>query len=353
VERELAQRIICGFDGLDLSTELQDFIAEEGLGGVIHFSRNYESPAQMAELNNQIQEARGEHPALFICVDHEGGPVWRFKDLTHFPAMCHFGKIDSPKTTFEAHGVMARELQALGLNLIMAPVADIHTEPKNPVIGERSFGEEADRVERHVSAAVRGLHKSGMISCLKHFPGHGDTTVDSHEDLPEVDTDLDTLRRREWAPFKKGIKSKCETVMTAHLMNPKIDPQNMATFSEKTLNHLREDLRFEGLILSDDLQMKAVAKQFSPGESALKAFQAGCDMVIFKDLSVAKEALDFLKKNADQGLDSEKHKAALRRINEVKNKKDFGDSVYVPDCSKALNLSESQALLKEINSKIS
>ena len=177
------QLIMMGISGLSLTPEEKSFIETEKIGGVILFDYNFQDPAQLAELVNSIQKIRDEYP-LFIAVDQEGGRVQRFKKhFTQFPSMFEISSHQSPKLVFEVHQVMARELSACGINLSLSPCCDILTNPSNKVIGDRSFGTTAEDVEKYISAAIRGLQTTGLLSCAKHFPGHGDTTKDSHVDF--------------------------------------------------------------------------------------------------------------------------------------------------------------------------
>lgn len=193
----LGQLLITGFKGLELSDETSSFISQANIGGVILFAHNFESPAQVAELSNQIQEGRKDGLPLFISVDHEGAKVQRFKKgFTKIPEAGLIGAANSPKLTFEIAEMMARELKAVGMNVNFNPVADINTNPKNPVIGSRSFGEDEDVVSKMATAMVRGHLTQGILPVIKHFPGHGDTSTDSHFALPKVETTLETLRDR-------------------------------------------------------------------------------------------------------------------------------------------------------------
>ena len=237
-QNKLGELFLVGFDGETLSDDTSAFLSQAGIGGVILFSRNYKNPTQVAELINEVQECRAEFP-LWISVDQEGGQIQRFKEgFTQFPTAKDIGNSSSPKVAFTVAEIMAKELRAVGVNLNFAPVADINTNPENPVIGDRSYGETEEKVTRLVTAMVRGLITNGIQPCVKHFPGHRDTSVDSHFDLPKVNTSLETLRDREFRPFVKCFKSRCNMVMTAHILNEAIDPDYPATLSKKTLTDL-------------------------------------------------------------------------------------------------------------------
>lgn len=284
IRKHLGRCLWIGFDGLELPTNVAKFIRENFIGGVSLFSCNYKSPEQVAKLNGQIQAARAPgEPPLAIAVDHEGGKVQRFrKPFTHFPEVRVLSEMNSPKLAFECAEIMAKELKAVGVNVIYAPVADINTNPENPIIGRRSFGETEEIVSKMVSAQVRGFVTGGVEPVVKHFPGHGDTSQDSHTHLPRVSTPLQTILDREIKPFIKGFKSHCAFVMTAHIIVDSVDPKVPATLSAKILNELlREQCRFKGFIISDDMEMKAIADHYGPIDAPVDALAAGVDLLLY------------------------------------------------------------------------
>ncbi len=290
-QRLLGELFIIGFSGLELSQETSDFISQAGIGGVILFSHNAETPAQIAELTNEIKICRNGSP-LFISVDHEGGKVQRFrKGFTRIPEAAAIAAMDSPKLAFEISEIIAKELKAVGINLNYCPVADIATNPKNPVIGNRAYGSTEEAVSKYITAVIRGHLVHGVQVCVKHFPGHGDTATDSHFALPSVDTSLEVLREREFKPFQRAFKARCGMVMTAHILNSKIDPKIPATLSKIFLQDiLRTELRYDKLIISDDLEMKAIADNYGAEEAPRLALIAGCDMLIYRTEAAARHA---------------------------------------------------------------
>ena len=287
----LGELFLLGFQGLELGDETSALISQAHIGGVILFKHNYETPAQTAELIQQIQECKTDLP-LWIAVDQEGGTVQRFKKpFCILPEAARVARAKSPRLAFELAEMMASELKAVGVNLNFAPVADIQTNPKNPVIGNRSYGTDEETVSRLVTAMVRGHLVSGVQPCVKHFPGHGDTSVDSHFELPTVQTSLEVLRDREFKPFLKAFKSRCNMVMTAHIVNPSIDPEFPATLSKKTLQDvLRGELRYSKLILSDDMEMQAITDHFGADEAPIKAIEAGCDLLLYRTEAAGRRA---------------------------------------------------------------
>lgn len=298
----LGEVFVTGVSGLDLSSSSADFLKSKRIGGVILFGANYENPGQVVELIQEIQECKTDLP-LWISVDHEGGRVQRFKKaFSKIPEAKKVGDHDSPKLAFDLATGFANELKAVGVNLNFSPVADVQTNPKNPVIGSRAFGSDDELVSKMVSAYVRGHLIAGVQPCLKHFPGHGDTSVDSHFGLPKVETDLETLEAREFKPFLKGIKAKCPFVMSAHVVMKKIDPSVPATLSPKIITGiLREKLGFDGLIITDDMEMKAISDHFGIKDAPRLALEAGCNLIIYRSEASTRLAYDALAEAIETG----------------------------------------------------
>jgi beta-N-acetylhexosaminidase len=350
-ESRLAELILFGFKGLELEAETRRFLKEEAPAGVIHFAHNYESPAQMLELNQSVQELSPTDLPFWISVDHEGGRVQRFrKGFTKLPEAALYAQSDSPQLLFEISQHVARELAAVGINLNFAPVADLQTNPKNPVIGKRAFGESAEEASRWVTAWVRGHLKENVQPCVKHFPGHGDTSVDSHFALPKVDTPLELMRTREFLPFQKAFKSGCNFVMSAHIVCPDLDPERPATLSEKILLPLlRQELRFTGVILSDDMEMKAIADHFGDELAPGLAIRAGCDALLYRSEEKARIGLDGLRKALHNGsLAPERILDAVRRTSELR--KECLNRIQKPqmtELASRVGLEESAALVAQ------
>jgi len=291
----LGELFIMGFSGLEPAEHTSRFISDKKIGGVILFSHNYESPGQVTELIHEIQECRQDLP-LWITVDHEGGRVQRFKKgFSRIPTAAQISSSGSPKLAFEISQIIASELKAVGVNLNFFPLADIATNPKNPVIGDRAFGETEEIVSKFCSAAVRGHLTQGVQPCVKHFPGHGDTSSDSHFTLPSVSTSLDLLEKREFLTFAKAFKSGCNFVMTAHIVAQQLDPKVPATLSQHILlDILRGTLHYEGIIISDDLEMKAITDHYGAKEAPRLALEAGCNMLIYRTQAAAEEGYESL-----------------------------------------------------------
>ena len=281
LRREVGQLLIGSLPGAVLTPEIRSLAREFSLGGVILFSRNIEEPEQVAELAIDVQSLASALP-LWVSVDQEGGRVARLrKPFTEWPPMAVLGRSGSVELAGRFAAALAAELRAVGITLDYAPVLDIHTNPKNSVIGDRALAEDADLVARLGAAIVRGLQDNGVAACGKHFPGHGDTSVDSHLDLPVVEHPPDRIRRVECVPFREAIRADVAFIMTAHVLVPALDEERPATLSPGVVQTiLREELAYPGVILSDDLEMKAIAKAYAMPDAAVAAVAAGCDAVL-------------------------------------------------------------------------
>jgi beta-N-acetylhexosaminidase len=285
IEEKVGQLMIVGFAGKQVNKSIREHIGQRFIGGVTLFDRNIQSPQQVARLTNELQGlARGTRHQipLFIALDQEGGWVTRLKKgATILPGNMALGATDSTELAERAGAITAIELSAVGINLNFAPVMDVNNNPKNPVIDRRAFGESPEQVLRLGVAYIRGLQQNGLLATAKHFPGHGDTTVDSHTDLPTVKHDLDRIRAIELKPFRATIEAGVAAIMTAHILYPALDANRPATLSRPILtNLLREELGFEGLIITDDMEMKAIDDRYPAGEAAVMAIEAGADIVL-------------------------------------------------------------------------
>ena len=250
-----------------------------GLGGVVLFARNTPDAETTAALTAAL---RAENPDVVIAADEEGGPVTRVEAATgsSWPGNAALGHIDDPALTSAVAAEMGGFLAAAGITLDYAPTADVNSDPLNPVIGVRSFSADPAVTARHTEAFVRGLQSAGVAACAKHFPGHWDTRLDSHHDLPVLDLDEDTLHARELLPFRAAVAAGVRAVMAGHLVVPCLDPENPASLSRPVLSGLlREQLGFEGLIVTDALEMKAVARGSDLPRLAVRAVAAGADAV--------------------------------------------------------------------------
>lgn len=281
LRRSIGQLLIAGFEGHQLPVELKALAREFGLGGVILFAGNIAEPEQVAELCHEAARLTPDMP-LWVSVDQEGGRVARLKaPFTEWPAMATLGRSGDVGLAERFARALAFELKAIGMTLDYAPVLDIHTNPKNAVIGDRALGEKADEVARLGAAIIRTLQAQGIAACGKHFPGHGDTQADSHHELPLVEQPPERLREVEFVPFRAAIDAGVAAIMTAHVLVPALDDKRPATLSARIVTGLlREELKYDGVILSDDLEMKAIANEYAVPTAAPLAIEAGCDGVL-------------------------------------------------------------------------
>jgi beta-N-acetylhexosaminidase len=283
--RELRQHVgrlvIAGFTGESAPVELGDIARRFDLGGVIYFARNIVEPRQVRELSREIASLAPAWP-LWISVDQEGGRVARLRHpFTEWPPMATLGRSGDDGLARRFATALAAELRAVGITLDYAPVLDVHTNPKNPVIGDRALAERADEVARLGRAIIETLQAAGVAACGKHFPGHGDTSTDSHHELPVVEHGRDRLDAVEIVPFRAAVAAGVACLMTAHVLLPALDRERPASLSPTVIDGLlKRTLGFEGVVISDDLGMQAIAASTPLGEAAVGAIEAGCDTVL-------------------------------------------------------------------------
>jgi beta-N-acetylhexosaminidase len=264
-----------------LPGDLAALIGAGRVGGVVLFARNIGSPEQTRALVAELHERAPADAPLTVAIDQEGGRVQRLRaPWTEWPPMRRLGERGSPADTHELARALGRELADLRVDLDFAPVADVDTNPANPVIGDRSFSRDPEEVARHAVAFALGLQREGVAACAKHFPGHGDTSVDSHLDLPRIEHDRERLERVELVPFRALAAAGVASMMTAHVSLPRLDPALPATLSPRVLALLREQIGYRGLVFSDDLEMRAIADRFAPSEVARGALSAGVDALL-------------------------------------------------------------------------
>lgn len=298
LEEKIGQMLMVSFrrweeqDVTEINSEIAGIVKKYHLGGVILFRENVVGAEQTARLTNQLQKASGDIP-LFIAADQEGGLVARLQSGTAMPGNMALGAARSTENTYEVGKAIGEELNALGININFAPVVDVNINPDNPVIGIRSFGGDPQLVADMGVAYVKGLRDAGVLAAVKHFPGHGDTDVDSHLGLPSVPHDQARLRAVELKPFQQAFDRNVDLVMTAHVTFPAIDDTKAvsvqdgteisipATLSRKVLTDLvRKEMGFDGIIITDALEMKAIADHFGPREAVIRAIKAGADIAL-------------------------------------------------------------------------
>lgn len=275
-----------GFEGKSVPPRLARWLREGSVCGVVLFSRNVETPRQVRDLCREIRAAAGRRlPPPLIAVDQEGGRVTRFSDpgFTRFPpagSYALFGR-DAPDVAEAVGCALGRELRAVGADINFAPVLDVRSNTENPVIGDRAMSADPDRAAELGIAFARGTLSAGVVPVGKHFPGHGHTSADSHDELPVVRSSPDTLLRRELHPFRRAVRAGIPALMTAHVLYPALDRDFPATLSRKILGGLlRRRFRFRGVLFSDALEMKAISGRYEVSDAAVRALIAGCDIVL-------------------------------------------------------------------------
>jgi beta-N-acetylhexosaminidase len=278
---KIGQLFMVGFLGTTVTPELATFMREYRPGGVILFSRNLESVEQIVELTNDLQRCSPKSP-LLISIDQEGGRVSRLpKGFTIFPPCELIGRCNSTELAYAAAATTAKELRAVGINMNMAPVLDVNSNPDNPVIGDRAFGSVSNVVGEMALVTAAGLQDNKVVACGKHFPGHGDTNADSHKELPVVQASRERLEAVEFPPFRRAAAAGIATMMTAHVLYKALDERLPATLSPDIITHLlREQMDYDGVVLTDDLEMHAIVDHYGPGDAAVRALLAGCDVLL-------------------------------------------------------------------------
>ena len=330
VQEKVGQLIMIGFGGTSVNDEIRLWLDDRKVGGAVLFSRNIVDLAQTAQLTRGIAELNTGIPA-FIALDQEGGNVVRVKDgATVLPGNMTLGATRSPMLAMVSGQSMGIDLRRLGFNMNLAPVLDINSNPRNPVIGVRSFGEEAKLVGQLGAWFIRGQQEVGVASVAKHFPGHGDTQSDSHFSMPAISADEARLFELELEPFVSSISAGVDALMTAHIAIPKVleAPDLPATLSKRLLTDiLRKRLGFEGIVITDGLEMQGIVKKYGSGEAAVRAILAGADMaMILWTKSKKEEVYQALLDAVDNGrLTRERLDASVRRILRVKYRRGLFD----------------------------
>ncbi len=315
------QMLMIGFDGTELNDRMKYCIDQLKIGGLILFSRNLETPEQIAELCNNAQEYAQQcgQPPLFIGIDQEGGTVARLKPpFTLFDGAPHI-RTEAEAAHFAR--VTAQELSGIGVNMNMAPVLDVLPTTGESVMAHRSFGSDPDQVARMGCTIIDEMQQGGIFAVAKHFPGIGRTTLDSHEDRPDLNTDVDALLHRDVNPFKAAIGTHVAGIMLSHIRYLAIDPDWPASLSKRIAHDLlRETIGFEGLVLTDDFDMGAIAKHYSPPDIVRQCMGAAIDLVLICHESPKIDSFfNLVMDLQDRGSDiAQKREASLKRILEVK-----------------------------------
>jgi beta-N-acetylhexosaminidase len=307
--------VTLGFPGKSLDRDTRSLL-ELGVGGVVLFARNVEGPAEVATLTRELK--RTAQAKLLVAVDQEGGSVARLRTgFTRLPPLRALGDAGDATLARELGRLVGSELAAVGIDWNFAPVLDVDTNPHNPVIGARSLGSDPERVATLGAAFAHGLVDAGVAACGKHFPGHGDTRQDSHHELPRLPHALERLERVELVPFERAVRAGIPSLMTAHIVFEALDRERPASMSAAVVRGLlRERLGFEGVVVTDDLEMKAIADHFTVEQVAVGALAAGVDvLLVCHDAELASRAIDAIVRAVESGTVAEEIlNAAFRRV---------------------------------------
>lgn len=323
LREKIGQMIMVGLKGEELSQEEKGLLDEYPFGGFILFAHNLGEPKQILSLCRSLRETKRDPPP-FIAIDQEGGRVHRLPPpFIHFPPAAMLGRTRNCDLAYQVGLATARELSAVGINLNFAPVLDVNSNPKNPVIGDRSPSSDPREVTTLGWAIVQGLRGGGVIPCGKHFPGHGDTFKDSHLELPIVKKTLAQLNSTELPPFIYACRNQVESLMTAHVVYPALDPDYPATLSTSIIGkRLRQKIGYRGVVFGDDMEMKAISKNFALEEAVALGIDAGVDVLMFcHDETSAIRAFDFLHQKSEKNAKlQERIEESYRRIQRLKQR---------------------------------
>lgn len=323
LDEKIGQMIITGFNGSEYNDDMDRLINEYKVGGVILFARNIEDSNQMIDLTRALQENNNNLP-LFISIDEEGGRVSRLPDdVEKFPSAFTIGLINNQQTAYENGKEIGYTLKRLGINLDYAPVLDIYSNENNTVIGDRAFSKEESIVSTMGIATMEGIEDADIIPVVKHFPGHGDTEVDSHYGLPIVYKTLEELRNFEFIPFVKAIESGCDVIMVSHIILNEVDSSNPASLSKIVISDLlRKDLEFDKVVITDDMSMGAITSIMSIEEACIKSIEAGCDILLLGNAyEEIEQVINSIKLKFYNGeISEEQINKSVKRILELKKK---------------------------------
>ncbi|MBU8916059.1 beta-N-acetylhexosaminidase [Bacillus sp. FJAT-29953] len=330
LEDKIGQMILAGVSGTTMDASAKKLISQIHVGGIIFYKNNFETPAQAVQFVNQLKAGNSSSLPLLLGVDQEGGRVTRLPGgLVNFPPNKQIGQVNNPDFSFKVGTLLGQELKEFGLNLDFAPVLDINSNPNNPVIGDRSFGNNAEIVSKLGVQTMKGIQSQNVITTIKHFPGHGDTSVDSHLDLPIVNKSLKELKELELIPFERAINQGGDVVMVAHILLPQLDKTNPGTMSKAVMTDLlRKQLGFTGVIITDDMTMGAITEHFDIGKASVESVKAGSDIILVgHDYNNVVKIISSLKTAVQNGEISEQRlNESIKRIIQLKRNYSINDT---------------------------
>lgn len=353
LDEKIGQMLVAGVNGTQMDESTKNLIQKHKVGGFIFFSDHLKGPEQTVQFLNQLKEANADNPLpLLLSVDEEGGNVTRLPGgLAHFPTNQIIGNANNPDVSYEVGTILGKGLKEFGFNLDFAPVLDVNSNPENPIISARSFSPDPDIVSELGIQTMKGIQSQNILSSIKHFPGHGDTSVDSHLALPVVNKSLEELESLELIPFKRAIDDGADLIMVAHILLPELDDTYPSSLSKAIVTDLlRKKLNYKGVVITDDMTMKAVADNYGMGEAAVLSVKAGSDLILIAhDAHKARTAMEALKAAVKNGeISEERIDESVKRIINLKQKYDLKDTQ-----TGEVDLTELNQAIKSVNSKIS
>lgn len=340
VDEKIGQMIIGGIDGYSYNQQTHSLINEYKIGGFILYANNIKNTSQTVSLLNEMKEGnKASRIPLFLSVDQEGGNLVRLpKEVVALPSNRQIGKRNDLAFSYEIGQALGTQLNLFGFNMNFAPVLDVDSNPLNPVIGSRSFGADVNVVSRLGLQTMKGLQAKSVVPVVKHFPGHGDTSVDSHLNLPVVNKTREELELLELLPFRMSIENGADAVMVAHILLPEIDAKSPSSMSSPIItNILRNELGFKGVVMTDDMTMAAITKHYEIGEASVNSVKAGSDIImVAHDYDKISTVVKSLKKAVETGeLTEQRIDLSVTRILKLKNKYELQDiSIEEPNLQK-------------------
>ncbi len=345
------RRFLVGFEGAALPRAVRRLL-HEGLAGVALYKRNWDTVEGLRALTEQIRAAAGHE--VLIGIDQEGGTPFSLPEpFTQWPSPAALGRLGDETAVEQVAHAVALELRAAGCNLNFAPMLDLHVNPSSPVTTQRSYGGDPQRVARMGAACLRGLARGGVLGCAKHFPGHGDATLDPHADLPIFHGDAARLEAMELVPFTAAIAAGAPAVMTAHILLPELDAERPATLSRRIIHEtLRVRMGFRGVVFADDLGMGAIRQRYGAGHAAISALQAGVDMAMLcHDSALVAPAVEAVQRVYEShNFDEIEWRAAHLRVEELLRRCRGGSSD--PPALNVIGCAEHRALADDLRARV-
>lgn len=350
LRQQISQMLIIGFKGKKITKNIKDLITEYGIGGVIIYRKNYDTYEEMIEIVNELKRLNKNNLPLFISIDQEGGRVNRFsKEIKRLPPAFEISKIQDRNLLEESGDIIGESLIKTGINMNFAPVLDIKRFEEDHAIGDRCYGETRDKVIENAIPVMNKIKERKVISVIKHFPGHGATSKDSHFFLPKINSTIEQLEKEDMEVFKKAIESGADAIMVGHLKLKSID-KHPASLSQKFITgYLREKYQFKGLIITDDLKMKAIKMRYSNPQAIKQAINAGADIIVVRtDFANEKSIIKKVEKLVKLGkIDINRILESNKRIKEMKEKYELSN-----DETKGFDIDYMNSRISKVREKV-